>query len=370
MGLILVLRLAIAGQYRGNFDSNSYLIVARATLAGQNVYAETDRYNYSPVWSFFVAGLWKVSAPNPSLFVLLIGLAMIGVDGISTLLVHRLASRSLGLPPEEARRAALLFFSNPISVLLSCAHGQFDNLSILFLLVAVLSATAPASRRHGLAVAASLSASLLVKQVTAFHVPLFWKGIRRQGYPAPLLAVPCLVFAASFWPYRSALRQIVRSVLLYGVQTGSRWQQRPGGWQVFLRFEPDPGTFAAVLFLAVVALTIWRTRSLPLARAALILFLVNLTFLPSSAVQYLVWPVALGSLYAGIGYAVFSTAAALYHSSAPESLAIPWPLHVSVLGTWLAGLLWLGLEMLPRERSEVWEVETSAESLVAPRRTP
>src|SRR5580765_2689219 len=135
--LILVLRLAIAGQYRGNFDSASYRIAAAAVLSGQNVYAATDRYNYSPAWSYFVAGLWKLAAPNASLFILLIGLSLIVVDAMTALLLARLASRRLGFPEDEARRAALLFFSNPISVLLSCAHGQFDSLSILLLLAAI-----------------------------------------------------------------------------------------------------------------------------------------------------------------------------------------------------------------------------------------
>jgi hypothetical protein len=358
--LILVLRLAIAGQYRGNFDSASYRIAAAAVLSGQNVYAATDRYNYSPAWSYFVAGLWKLAAPNASLFILLIGLSLIVVDALTALLLARLASRRLGFPEDEARRAALLFFSNPISVLLSCAHGQFDSLSILLLLAAIFASLAPDSARRGWAVAAALSGSLLVKHVTAFHIPLFWKRLRRPGYPAALLAVPYLVFAASFWPYRSAWRQIFRNVFLYGAQSGSRWQQHAGGWQMFFRFEPGPGVAAAAVFAALVTATIWKTRWMPLPRAALVLFLVNLTFLPSSAVQYLIWPVALGSLYPGIGFALFTAAGALYHSSAPESLAIPWPLRVSVAGTWFAALVWLVLEISRREGTVILPAEDAA----------
>ena len=138
--LILVLRIAIAAQFRGNFDSDSYLIVADAVLSGQNVYAVTDRYNYSPFWAYVVAALWSVSAPNLGLFVLLAGLLQVAVDVATAGLLLRLARDRLHFAPEEARRAALLFFSNPVSVLISCAHGQFDGLSILFFLAAVWSA--------------------------------------------------------------------------------------------------------------------------------------------------------------------------------------------------------------------------------------
>ena len=65
--LILILRVGIAAQFTGNFDTESYLIVADAVLTGQNAYQATDRYNYSPVWSFVVAGLWASARPNPKL---------------------------------------------------------------------------------------------------------------------------------------------------------------------------------------------------------------------------------------------------------------------------------------------------------------
>src|SRR5262249_44248826 len=144
--LILVLRLAIAAQYRGNFDSQSFLIVANAVLNGQNVYAATDRYNYSPVWSYVVAILWRVAMPHVGLFVLLVGLFANLVDVISAGVLLRLARDRLGISPDGARRSALVFFSNPVSVAVACIHGQFDGLAVLFLLAAVYAATAAPQR--------------------------------------------------------------------------------------------------------------------------------------------------------------------------------------------------------------------------------
>ncbi|MGH7862213.1 MAG: hypothetical protein ACREOS_08220 [Candidatus Dormibacteraceae bacterium] len=42
-------RLYLATSFYGNYDEDSYFIVARIMLAHGNVYAETFRYNYSPV---------------------------------------------------------------------------------------------------------------------------------------------------------------------------------------------------------------------------------------------------------------------------------------------------------------------------------
>ncbi len=42
-GLVLVLRVAVAARFRGNFDTQSFLIAVQSVVAGDNVYAATDR---------------------------------------------------------------------------------------------------------------------------------------------------------------------------------------------------------------------------------------------------------------------------------------------------------------------------------------
>jgi hypothetical protein len=123
IAIVLALRVGIAAQFArsgGNYDSESFRIVADLALSGQNFYAATERYNYSPFWAGIVAGLWAVARPDFHLFVLLIGLLQTAVDAASARLVFRIAGR-LGRADGEARRAALLFFANPDSVLASSA---------------------------------------------------------------------------------------------------------------------------------------------------------------------------------------------------------------------------------------------------------
>lgn len=352
-GLVLVLRIAVAAGFRGNFDTQSYLIVVQGVLQGENVYALTERYNYSPLWSFVVAGVWLAAAPNVGAFVLLVGLVLIATDTASTLLLIGVGRRRLGLAPDEARRRALLFFSNPISVLISCAHGQFDGLSIVLLLAALWMAAGPPSRARQVGVAGMLALSLLVKHVTAFDPLLFSRRRQRgDGLPDALVLAPYLVFAASFLPYASALPRIVENVFLYPGRFSEASLQKPGGLQAFLSLSrPYPLVFSLVM-LAAVVWALRETRRWELTRACLLLFLSLLCFSPSFAVQYLVWPVALGSLFPSAAYGVFTLAGALYHSSALESLAIPWPIRSTSLGTWLAAFFWLGAEVVRGRRAE------------------
>ncbi len=350
-GLVLVLRVAVAARFRGNFDTQSFLIAVQSVLSGDNVYAATDRYNYSPVWAFVSTGVWQAAKPNPGAFVLLLGLLQIAADAGSTFLLLGIGRRRLNLTGEEARRRALLFFSNPISVLISCAHGQFDGLSILFLLFALWLSARPPSGARQVGTAALLSASLLVKHVTLFHPLLFSRRRERGGLPDALVLAPYAVFVGALLPYAAALGKIVDNVLLYGGRLSGLSLERAGGPQGLVELSPPWPALFSVLLLAAVAWALWETRRWELARASLLLFLVLLCFSPSYGVQYLVWPVALGSLYPSVAYGVFTLAGALYHSSAPESVGIPWPIRATPLATWLAAVFWLVSETVRGRRA-------------------
>ena len=350
-GLVLILRVSIAARFRGNFDTQSFLIAVQSVVTGQNIYVATDRYNYSPLWSFVATGVWNIAKPDPGTFVFLLGVLQIAADVASTFLLLGIARRRLGLPEEESRRRALLFFSNPISVLISCSHGQFDGLSILFLLAALFLSARPPSKApsegrppswaRSLKIAAMLSLSLLVKHVTLFHPLLFSKRREKGGLPDAAVLAPYAVFAAAFLPYVAALDKIVDNVLLYGGRLSGPVLERGGGIQSLVELSPRRPIVFALLLLAAVAWSLRETRAWELARASLHLFLVLLCFTPSYGVQYLVWPIALGSLYPSAAYGVFTLAGALYHSSAPESVGIPWPIRATPPATWLAAVAWL-----------------------------
>jgi len=367
--LVLALRVGIAARFRGNFDTQSFLIVVQAVESGRNVYAATDRYNYSPLWSYVVTGVWRLASPNVGVFVLLLGLLQIGADAGSTALLIRIGRRRLALSPEEARRRSLLFFSNPVSVLISCAHGQFDGLAILFLLAAILAATLPKKTRgRAPRIVALLSLSLLVKHVALFHPLLFSRRLRKDGILSDGWALtPYAVLAAAFLPFAAAEGGFVaKNILVYGARASQTYLQKPGGLASLVDVDASRlgrWTFSIALLLAV-AWALRKTRSLELPRACLVLFLAQLTFAPAYAVQYLVWPVALGSLYPSTAYGLFALAGGLYHSAAPESLDLPWGIRPTELGTWAAGALWLGAEIV-RARRELSDPDPASRAAPA-----
>ena len=337
-GLVLVLRVAWCSQPVVTYDAISYSVVARAVAAGQNVYGATQRYNYSPLWSEIVAGLWWLAGGRMLLFVLLVGLLLTAADA-ATALVLRAMARDRGAPETEARRIALLYFANPVSVLVACYMRQFDAVSILFLLLAIRAATAGRARgRWTWTVAGALSASLLIKHVTALQPLMFWRRRRPGGLSLPFVLAPYAVFGLSFVPFLASSGAILDNVLLYGTGLGGPAGQRPGGIQTLFVFPEGARAAPFLILLAGVAAAIALGERVSLARAALLVFLAQLVFAPGFAAQYLLWPIALGSLAPSAGYVLLTTIGAAF--MAGEARLLELPVTVTALAAWTAALLW------------------------------
>lgn len=128
-----VLRLVLAWNTPGNYDQQSYAIVVDILDRGGNVYAETARYNYSPVWMYVLYALSHTASFFGVPFAFAPRAFLAAVDLLVALAVARIATAT----GQNGTKAFLVYYLNPISVLLTGLHGQFDNLAALPLLVAV-----------------------------------------------------------------------------------------------------------------------------------------------------------------------------------------------------------------------------------------
>jgi uncharacterized protein Usg len=115
--------------------------------------------------------------------------------------------------------AACLFFLNPISIIITGFHSQFDNLAIVLGMAAVLimgdDFDKPVDRRKltGLTV---LGFSLMTKHL--FFVFPCWLAVKQKGVLQKVIVilVPVLVFLAGFVPYWHEGKQgIIQNVFHY-----------------------------------------------------------------------------------------------------------------------------------------------------------
>lgn len=117
-------------------DIHAYGIQADSVFHHQNVYTVTDRYPYPPIWIWIIALARWVSVTFGVRFDIVARAPAAIADLALALLLLRYAWRRWGscwltLVP------MLLFALNPVAILISAGHGQFDALVIFFLLLAV-----------------------------------------------------------------------------------------------------------------------------------------------------------------------------------------------------------------------------------------
>src|SRR5262249_27391892 len=104
------LRLYLAYTHAGNYDQQSYEIVAGIARRGGNVYAETSRYNYSPVWFHVLLFLKNISLITGLAFPFVIRAFLTLVDLLCAWIVGLLGMQATGRP---ASLGFSLFFLNP-----------------------------------------------------------------------------------------------------------------------------------------------------------------------------------------------------------------------------------------------------------------
>ncbi len=210
-GVALRLLAATRGE---NYDLQSYRIVAEVVSSGGNVYAETSRYNYGPAWFSLLFIFNRIAALFPApetAFRTIITIFLTAIDvGVFWVLRRKAGALAGGL-----------FFLNPISIIITGYHSQFDNFALLAGMLAVLvygdDHAAPVKGRK-LAGLVLLGLSLVVKHIL-FAFPL-WLAIKQKGLlrQAEILLIPYAIFLFSFVPFfgGGGGEGIVRNVLLYG----------------------------------------------------------------------------------------------------------------------------------------------------------
>jgi hypothetical protein len=332
-------RLAWLAAFEDNWDMGTYRQFVETAPRGADLYRRAP-YHYSALWAFALVGLARIASAIGAPFVKVVGGLLHVVDAATAFLLFRIARDRLGRTPERAAGAALLFFANPVSVFVTGHHQQWDSIAILCLVAAVwFAGSSPA--RSG-ASALWLSLSLLVKHVTFFHPLLF--AVRQKRRAAAVLSLaPYAVFLASFAPYWAARDAVVEGVFRY------RSLAEDYGTAMLAKLPGVPDWAPTALFGSAALAAVFLLRNVEIGRACLMLFLVQLLLVPGIVEYYFVWPIALGSIYAGAGYAVFTLVASLFFLGSPDGLGLPIAHLPGWHGVWWAGLLWL-----------MWEIRRSA----------
>jgi len=329
------IRLILAAAIYGNNDTQSYEIVAGIVGKGGNVYAETSRYNYSPVWFTVLFALKKIQLALPGVpFHFVIRSFLCGVD-LLTLGVLLLIAGVRKLP---AVRTAIFFYLCPITFLITGYHGQFENLAMLMVLTGIYMylrfATKPILRTALLWLFAT--AGMIVKHNVFYELIIcLHSSIKRYWIKVPLFVISVIIFLSTFIPYwEEGGKGIINNVFKYGSQVGiygiTSLFMLPNLKNLFI-----PAMCVFPLFL----------KSKDIVAQCLLGTLFFLTFTTGIGIQYFVLPVALGALRPSKFFLLYILLASFYILGSRDNVFIPYFHLFQWNVVWIGVICWFIAEM-------------------------
>jgi len=341
----VVFKIFIASQ-GNNYDVESFALVADTVLDGRVVYAETARHNYGPVWAYVAAAVRLFQEATfgvraLGLFHILTAALLAYVDVLIALLLRR----------RYGAGAAAWFLANPVSLLITGYHSQFDNLAVLAGLAGALLLTedsAPGDRRFYCGTLL-LGVSLTIKHIMVFF-PLWLLFRRAPGRARKLAAVliPWALFGAGFVPFMgdaAARAGIVDNVFRYEMTSMPGFYPRLVGllvparvFDALLGWVPVMSGFKSV-WLATLLGAGWVFRRVEARRAPLLYLAALCVFSSNLADQYLAIPLAACAVWRRSPLAwLYALSATLYLLASPDNIGCQPPFDA-----WLPALARCGV---------------------------
>ena len=198
-----------------NFDFESYCVVGEIAGNFKNVYANTSRYNYGPIFFFIQGTLYRLAQVRPSEWVSVFRILIVSVLTIADLGITAFIAGRYSL------KKAAVFFLNPVSIVITGLHNQFDNIAVLFALLSILFYNEEETFSvKDAGFVAMFTISLVTKHIL-FLVPFFL--LVKKGLPLKKKAlyafVPPALFLLSFVPFvihnQAAFEGVRDNVFLY-----------------------------------------------------------------------------------------------------------------------------------------------------------
>lgn len=296
----VVLRLVLP--FRGfNYDIESWKIAADIMAHGGNVYGETGRYNYGPIWFHILHLLDVIPGTGFGQFFAFrykVAAFLTCVDvAIFVILLRRFNVL-----------VATLFFLSPISIIITGLHSQMDNLAVLFGLIGVLYLERGERQRAYFVVGLLFLALSLSTKHLLFFLPI-WLAFKQARWSQKLLVVgiPYAIFLGLFVPYwELGQTGIINNVFLYrSFNNAPFWTVFAPA--IFLKVLPPVILFFSALFVLGL---VWRQK--PLLETYFLYLISVVVFSSAIANQYLAIPTAAIATQWNWAYALFTAFSTVY----------------------------------------------------------
>ncbi len=310
--IIAILLRVYVSKMGNNIDYGSWKIVGSIVDNGKNVYEETTRYNYGPIWALMLGFFKKISL----LFfndLLICRLLIIFSLSLADIFIAVWLYKYIGI------LSLFWFLFNPISIYISGFHNQFDNISIAIALYSLELIEKYRSRLSGYLL---LGLSLIVKHIFLFF-PI-WLFISAKNAKQRLLSlIPLLLFFISFLPFLTSKNVFLN--IFHLVFTTQR--------DVLYTFLPKSPFLTPIIILFILIPFGFLIKKEKVTRQGLYYLLLFVAALTNSGGQYLAIPLVAYAVLdplAGLLYISLATLNIIFHS-----LSLETSLILSFQMTWL-----------------------------------
>ncbi|HEX9056066.1 MAG TPA: glycosyltransferase 87 family protein [Ktedonobacterales bacterium] len=296
------------------YDIASYRMQAETVFRHINIYLyppADNRYPYPPVWIWIIAALQWLSTALSVRFEAMAKLPAVLGDLAIVGVLYLYARERVGAGWRALIPPALFAF-NPLAILISAGHGQFDALVVLFVLLAV-HLRGPHADRHVVWSALALGMAIALKGYPVLVLPYLTLTVaswRKRLVVAALSFAPVLVSFVVYAAVFGYTERMVTSVLRYrsspifgwiAVSADSPWFKRVNNVQTAHAMH-----VALALLIVVIPLLLMRAR--PAAAISFVFCAFYATTL-SMAPQYLLWAVPFLCVAAPVGMLVLTAIA-------------------------------------------------------------
>lgn len=299
-------RIAVASLGH-NDDFNFWLRHAEVVRNGGNLYEGVEFYGYGPVWMYVLrfADLFQNLFPdNRKVFRLVIILVLTLADLMIAAIIARKFSNF----------AALLFFLNPVSIIITGYHNQFDNIAIsagLFAVIVLTKYDESGDTKTNWVGLTLVGVSIAIKQVLIFFpIWLFLRpGTLKQKISR--LVTPYLVFCAGFIPWATSIEKtkaLVEGISYRRGRSGLLMTLLGADYEGTIRgtnFDDLAHRAVSMVFILLVVSLGWLMRRRPLIDSLIVYLVAIVGLAPAYSQQQLILPLIALFVYATIELKVF-----------------------------------------------------------------
>jgi hypothetical protein len=202
--IALIIRLICLYLFRNvtNYDLQSYLQVGELTLKGINIYPNVANLHH-PYLPFFLyveaVAVWMGQIGVISIIKFINIIFDLGIF----YLVYLLSKNNL--------KTAFLYAINPVTILITTLHGQFDVIPVFFILLAIYLL----NKKKQLGAVLSFSFAILTKTWPIILIIPMAKKIKDKKLLLLIFIFPILFILVYIWQFKSSILDIGKTLISY-----------------------------------------------------------------------------------------------------------------------------------------------------------